>query len=652
MNSPDTAAIRALSLGTAGHIDHGKTTLVHALTGIDTDRLPEEKRRGMTIDLGFAEFRVGEFHLGVVDVPGHERFVKNMLAGATGIDLALLVVAADDGVMQQTREHLAILDLLGICHGVVAISKGDTRDADWIELVVDDVQTLLKGTCLEHAPIVVTAVPAGGQSRGLKELRFALESVCRQVEVRNTGSLFRLAIDRSFTIAGRGTVVTGTVWSGAAAVGDVVEWAPLARPVTLRGLHNHGRPVETIRCGQRAAVNLSGVHHSDIVRGHELATPGYLKPSRLLTAELRVLADSPFPVKDRSHQRLHIGTQEVMTRVTLLDRRVIRPGERGIAQLDCQQEVLATCGQPLVLRLESPVVTIGGGRILQPAASRLSRARHNLLGRLTQLSSAEPIDRTEAAIFFFGIAPWTVHDICRDANIMPDESKQLLRHLCESGKIVSMGSSSCGPRLLHCDVIETLQQRLLGAVEACHAQDPLAPTIPRKRLISRFSGSGDEEVLSAVIGRLLAAGKLEGDDRVIARTGYAPRLSPRQQALMDRLLDEIRQREFQPPSTGELSGLLDAPRKDIDLLLRLCVGQGRLVHIGGELYLTANVETALREKVSCALREAGQLTVSQIKDVLGTTRKFALPICQYLDQIELTCREGDFRQLASNPKLR
>src|SRR4051812_31795618 len=321
---------RDLILGTAGHIDHGKTSLVKALTGIDCDRLPEEKARGITIDIGFANLDLGDVRLGIVDVPGHERFVKNMLAGATGIDLALLVVAADDSVMPQTREHLEILKLLGIRRGVVALTKADLVDDTTREVVELEVRELVRDSFLADAPIIPTSAHSG---KGVEELKAALADVCRQVVGQPAAEWFRLPIDRAFVVQGHGTVVTGSVTSGSVKVGDELEWHKgdgTTERVRVRGLNNHGRPVEETRRGQRAAVNLAGVPHEQVRRGQELATPGYLVPSKVLTVRLHALADTRRPIKHRLPARLHVGTAEVLATVSLLDCDTIDPGQWGL----------------------------------------------------------------------------------------------------------------------------------------------------------------------------------------------------------------------------------------------------------------------------------------------------------------------------------
>ena len=396
-----------LILGTAGHIDHGKTSLIRALTGVDPDRLPEEQRRGITIDLGFAELDLGEYRLGAVDVPGHERFVKNMLAGATGLDVALLVVAADDSIKPQTREHLEILRLLELESGVIALTKCDLVESDWADLVESEIRTLVADTFLAAAPLVRTSVLTG---QGLDELRRQLAWAAAQAahppRMRRLAAPFRMAIDRSFTMAGYGTVVTGSVSSGRAQVGDELVLEPGAVTVRVRGLQNHDRPVDEVHRGQRAAINLAGVHHDEIRRGQELAAPGHLLPSRWLTVSLSVLDSAPRPLKSRSRVRLHVGTAELLASVVPLDCEKIEPGQTALAQLFLNAPAVTVWHQPLVVRSESPVRTIGGGRVLDSQAEKLRQPDAAVLQLLRDLDSPEPLRRASAALYFAGLRDW------------------------------------------------------------------------------------------------------------------------------------------------------------------------------------------------------------------------------------------------------
>ena len=400
---------RDLILGTAGHIDHGKTSLVKALTGIDCDRLPEEKARGITIDIGFATLDLGDYHLGIVDVPGHERFIKNMLAGATGIDLALLVVAADDSIMPQTREHLEILKLLNLRHGVIALTKADLVDATTLEVVTMEVRDLVKGSFLQDAAIIPTSAQIG---QGIAELKEAIAAVCRKVEIQTATQWFRMPIDRSFTVQGHGTVVTGSVLSGSVKVGDEVQWLPSGQTVRVRSLQNHDQPVEEIHRGMRAALNLAGVHHDEVIRGQEVAAAGYLQPSRVVTVRLHCLREMKRPIKHRAQVRFHIGTSEIMGTVSLLDCDTIAPGEWGLVQLFLEEPATCVWGQPFVVRGSSATLTLGGGQVLQPVAKKVRRRHLEVLVRIEKLPGpATRRSRVLTVAWFGGYAGFTQADL-------------------------------------------------------------------------------------------------------------------------------------------------------------------------------------------------------------------------------------------------
>src|SRR5947209_2098719 len=446
---------RDLILGTAGHIDHGKTSLVKGLTGIDCDRLPEEKARGITIDIGFATLDLGAFRLGIVDVPGHERFVKNMLAGATGVDLALLVVAADDSVMPQTREHLEILRLLGLRHGLIALTKSDLVDETTREVVELEIRDLVHGSFLESAPIIRTSAQTG---EGIDSLKTAIADICKHVESRTGQEWIRMAIDRSFIIQGHGTVVTGSVTAGTMRIGDEVEWLPKRERVRIRSLQNHDRPVEEVHRGMRAAINLAGVHHEDVIRGQELATPGYLEPSRVLTIRLHCLADMKRPIKHRAPVRFHVGTSEIMGSVSLLDCDTVEPGQWGLAQVFLEEAATAVWGQPFVVRGSSATQTLGGGQVLQPVAKKVRRRHLEMLERVERLWTGDPEQRVLTVAWFGGFAGFTPADLVRGANVGPDQAQELSRRLQDQGRLVEVVISPAQPLLLHADMIRELDE--------------------------------------------------------------------------------------------------------------------------------------------------------------------------------------------------
>lgn len=633
-----------LILGTAGHIDHGKTSLIRALTGIDTDRLPEEKRRGITIELGFAHLEIGPYRLGVVDVPGHERFVRNMLAGATGMDLAMLVVAADDSVKPQTREHLEILRLLDLPAGVIALTKCDLADDQWIELVEEEVRELVAGTFLEDAPIVRTSAATG---QGLDELKAALEAAAARAAASQRMQLvhapFRMAIDRAFTLAGHGTIVTGSVASGRVRVGDELEIQPDRILVRVRSLQNHDRPADEVHRGQRAAINLAGVHHDQIRRGHELATPGHLVPSRLLTVQLTLLPEAPRPLKNRTRVRLHVGTAELLAIVRLLDRERLEPGQSALAQLFLNQPAATVWHQPFVIRSESPVHTIGGGRVLDPNAQRIRKPNEQLLQMVGDLSSADPIQRAAAAIYFAGLRPWDPRDLSRTAGV--DDGQAAHRQLAERGVLRRVVISPTRTVWLHAAVFDGLCQRVEALLLRLHQQNPLATGFDRRQLASRFAYLGDPALVDAVLSHLQQTGRVRLTERTVALAGQGPKLSQSEQKVLEQLVEIFRTAGLKPPTVKECQQAVQKNRESVPQLLELAVANGQLVKIADDFYLHADVESQVRQKLQQALADSDGMTMSQIRELLETSRKYAVPLCEYYDQIGVTKRVGDLRVL-------
>jgi selenocysteine-specific elongation factor len=636
---------RDLILGTAGHIDHGKTSLVKALTGIDCDRLPEEKARGITIDIGFASLDLGDFRLGIVDVPGHERFIKNMLAGATGIDVVLLIVAADDSVMPQTREHLEILRLLGLRHGLIAITKCDLVDETMREVVEMEVRELVQGTFLENAPLLRTSAHSG---LGVPELKAAITDVCRHVDERTGAELFRMSIDRSFIVQGHGTVVTGSVTSGRLRVGDEVEWLPRGEHVRVRSLQNHDQPVDEVHRGMRAAINLAGVHHEDVIRGQELATPGYLVPSRTLTVRLHCLADVKRPIKHRAPVRFHIGTAEVMGTVSLLDCDVVAPGAWGLAQVFLDEPVLAVWGQPFVVRGSSATQTLGGGQVLQPLAKKVRRRHLEMLERIEKLWSGSIEERALATAWFGGFSGFTASDLVRGANVGPDQTRELVERLLSSGALVDVALGSGRRLLLHGDMIRELDERILAVVGRLHDEFPLMTTHDRQKVQSQLDYVGDEALVHAAVDRLIAQKRLVGDLRRVARADFKPKLSANLRKLKDRVVADYQKARFAPPEPSSFAGAAGGNAANLRDLFDVCVAEGHLIHVAGDVYLHSDAVAEMRRLVTDRLSGGGPgLTVAEIRDLLGTTRKYAVPLCEYLDRSGLTRREGDLRLLAT-----
>jgi selenocysteine-specific elongation factor len=634
---------RDLVIGTAGHIDHGKTALVRALTGIDTDRLPAEKQRGITIDLGFASMDLDGRQLALVDVPGHERFIRNMLAGASGLDLALLIVAADDSVMPQTREHLEILQLLGLSGGVVVLTKSDLADEGWLSLVEEDVRALVAGTFLDSAEVVRTSSTTG---RGIDELRESLRRLADRAPLRNDPGLFRMAIDRSFTLAGHGTVVTGTVASGEVAVGDDLEWFPEGRTVRVRGIHRHDRPVDRVGRGSRAAINLGGVHHLEVHRGHELAEPGYLAASRVLSVEIRESPEIARPLRHRARYRVHLGTAEVAASLSILDRDEPGPSGARLAQLFLAEPVAAVHGQPFVIREESPPATVGGGRVLQPVARRIRRRDLAGIDRLRRLASPDSSTRIAAALAFQGLSPWTEKTLCRDSGVPIGEVGPAVETLGSSGTLVTL---PLGPRRtarVLAEYVVDLEDRVLRALGRLHQASPRFSTIARARVASALADLENDALVSAVVERLREAKRVVGDSRSIALNGHEPKLSQGERKLKKEIAEAYRAGGFTPPDLAEWTARAGPRASTVPDLLALLRDEEQLVEVAPGLYLDQEFEAEMRRRVTGRLSEGPGMTVGDLRDLLGTSRKFAVPLAEHLDRIGLTRREGDLRTLA------
>jgi len=640
---------RDLILGTAGHIDHGKTSLVKALTGIDCDRLPEEKARGITIDIGFATLDLGDFRLGVVDVPGHERFIKNMLAGATGIDLALLVVAADDSVMPQTREHLEILKLLGLRHGIIALTKCDLANEETIQLVELEVRELVRGSFLENAPIVRTAAQIG---RGIDELKQAIREACGKVETAATLDWFRMPIDRSFVLQGHGVVVTGSVITGSVKVGDEIEWLPNGEKVRVRSLQNHDRAVDEVHRGQRAAINLAGVRHEDVHRGQELAFPGYLKPSRVVTVRLHCLPEMKKSIKHRAPIRFHVGTLEMMGAVSILDADSVRPGDWVLAQIFLEDPVTCTWGQPFVVRGPSANVTLGGGQVLQPVAKKVRRRHLEVLERIETLWKGNAEARVLTVAWFGGYSGFTVPDLVRGANVSPQEAETTVQKLRDEHKLATLAVGGHRQVLLHAEVLADLDQRILAAVGRLHEEAPLVTAHDRPKVQAQFDYVGDESLVQALVDRLIRQKKLIGDARRIARADFKPKLSASLRKLKDKVVAAYQEAGFNPPDVASFAPQAGGNAASLKDLFEVLEAERDLAKISEAIYLHTETEAEMRKRVSAKLENGGGATVAEIRDLLGTTRKFAVPFCEYLDRIGLTRRDGDLRYLATNEATR
>jgi selenocysteine-specific elongation factor len=621
---------RRLVLGTAGHIDHGKTALVRALTGVDTDRLPEEKRRGITIDLGFARLELpGGIELGIVDVPGHEAFVRNMLAGATGIDLMLLVVAADEGVMPQTREHLAIIELLGIRRGVVALTKADLADDEWTALVNDEVRELLAPTPLAGVSIVAVSARTGA---GLDELRDRLADAAGAGVSRSADDLFRMPIDRVFTIRGTGTVVTGTVWSGALRRDAQLRIEPAGFTARVRALQHHGADCDEIRAGERAAVALAGIDRHTLTRGDCLVSAGWT-PSRILTVELVALRDAAAPLTVRQRVRVHLGTGEVLARLALPDGEVL-PGATGLAQLRLEQPLLCRAGDRFVIRSYSPVHTIAGGVVLEPCAPKRKRLTEPL--RATLLALRDPDLRLAALLELAGRQGIRRADLPVLSGLPPGRAAALAAG--DPNVAVVDDRLVAASHLGHC------RDALLRRLDEFHGASPLEEGIDREVLRRYVAAGTGAPIFDLVFQDLLSNGAISASGSTVARAGFQPTPTAVEQALLDRICALLDASGLEPPELHELPPEL-AGRADLPVLVRLLERTGRIVRLAPTRWASATAISTAVSALQTYMVPGQSYGIVDFKDILGLTRKHLIPLLEYLDRTGVTTRTGETRIL-------
>jgi selenocysteine-specific elongation factor len=615
-------------IGTAGHIDHGKSALVQRLTGIDPDRLSEEKRRGMTLDLGFAWLTLPSgIEVSIVDVPGHERFVKNMLAGTGGIDLALLVVAANEGVMPQTREHLDILDLLSVGAGVVAITKADLAGEDQLDMVVHDVKDMIAGTALAASSIVPVSSMTG---RGLADLLAALDAGASHIPSRpDHGNPF-LPIDRVFTMSGLGTVVTGTLSGGALRIGQEIEIAPAGRRARVRGLQTHRSPVELAEPGARVAANLAGVSREDIARGDVLSLPGRLRPIARFDARLRVVPGAPFALEHGLEAMLHIGAAERAVTISILGQNVLQPGEEGWVQVRCRESVAAHRRQRFILRLPSPARTVAGGQVvnLGPRRRRFDSAE---LRRLNILLGGTAHEVVLAAMV--GRRTWTTPQIAAATEFQKAETQAAIDGLVDGGQIVSLGAS-----YVPANTWEGVRHLASRTLEIYHNANPMRRGMPREQLRATLGWSTPD--WPAALRLLTLESVIREEGAYVAASGHAGGIGNRR-ADADRVLGVLRRSPFSPPTGRDL---LEASGADGPLLEGLTEAR-EIVRIAEGLFFTRDAYDRAVRTIVDLIRSPDGVTVAQVRDAIGTSRKYAVALLEHLDSERITKRIGDTRVL-------
>jgi selenocysteine-specific elongation factor len=622
--------MRYIILGTAGHIDHGKSALVKALTGIDPDRLKEEKERGITIDLGFADLNYPDgLTVGIVDVPGHERLIKNMLAGAGGIDLVLLVIAADEGIMPQSREHLHICNLLKIKSGLIAITKADLVENEWLGLVKDEVKNFVKGTFLEGAAIVPVSSKTMFNIDLLKE---KIKEIALRVEPKPTKGLFRLTIDRVFTLTGFGTIVTGTALSGSISIDDPVEILPSNIRSRVRGLHSHGKPIQTAYAGQRVAINLQGVDKEKLKRGDSVVVPERFIPTKKIDANVELISNAP-SLKSKGLVHFHIGTSETVSRIILYNRDELKTGERCYCQFRLREPVITMSGDRYIIRRFSPVETIGGGDILDPFSYRrvLKEGIDDLkIFETGTLSEKIAIKVKKAGIHGMKVSlieGW----IKAETTSINDSIKDLIdKDILRRFDYI----------LIHNNVFNSFKEAVKKIMNDFHKKNPLKPGMLKEELRAHFN------IEPRLFGNLITSCEdIVIEKEVVRLATFSVALSQVEETLKTNILGLLEKGGFQPPRREELYQSLNLDPKHLSDILKIMVKEGSIVRINDSMYITSSVYMKTIANLKEFFSRKSEMTVAEFRDILNTTRKYALPFLEYLDSNKITLRVGDVRKL-------
>ena len=628
---------KSVIVGTAGHIDHGKSALVEALTGTHPDRLAEEKQRGITIDLGFAFLEENGVRFGFVDVPGHERFVSNMLAGATGVDVLLLVIAADESIKPQTREHFDICRLLGVERGVVALTKSDLVDRDTLELVRMEAEEFLGGSFLEKAPLVPVSAKTGA---GLGDLRKALSAAAANVPGKDGSRYFRLPIDRAFAMKGFGSVVTGTLISGSVRAGDEVELFPSGERLRVRGVESGGKSVERATPGQRTAVNLAGIEHTALKRGMVLATPGKFRRTRRVDVRLELLA-SARKMKQGSRVHFHAGTSETIAEVFLHREKEVAPGGSALANLKLQEELLLLPGDRYIVRQFSPVVTIGGGAVLDSLARRPMLRDTGRVAFLKTLEQGQPEEvlaaMTERALF--GL---TFEEIVARSGWLEKEIRDTTHKLTEAARVKVVSAEPLV--LVSGRVFDEVRNKILVKVDKFHKENPLLPGIPREDLRASLGKRVRTETFRAALEELTTERKLDAPGELVKKAGSEIALLPEEAKAKEQIESAFASASLAVPSVKEVLEKLAVEAKRAEKLLQILLREKSLVRVSPELIFHRQALAQLKDQLSAHKKERGdRITVPIFKELTGITRKYAIPLLEYLDRERVTRRAGDER---------
>jgi selenocysteine-specific elongation factor len=638
--------LKPIILGTAGHIDHGKTSLIKAVTGINTDRLKEEKLRGITIELGFASLALpGGQRLGVVDVPGHEKFVKNMVAGATGIDIVVMVIAADEGIMPQTREHMEICTLLDIQHGVIVLTKSDLVDEEWLEMVRDDVGDFARDTFLESAPVIAVSSATG---EGLPEFLKSLEEISAKVTPKVTSGLFRLPVDRVFTMRGFGTVITGTLISGKVSIGDQIMVYPSGITSKVRGIQVHGESVETARAGMRTAINFQGLDKDRVNRGDMVAAPDALMPSHMLDVSLTYLSSNPKQLKNRTRVRFHSGTSEIMGIVVLLDRDALNGGQTVMAQIRLEHPVSLIRDDRYVLRSYSPVQTIGGGRILNPIPLKHKPNQPGVMDHLMALASEDLEQVVEQFIKAAGFRGIRHHHLRIMVNIPEKHLEKMLQSMLSQKAIIRVDKDT--RTLIHQSMFSDIQQVIQDQIRDYHQTFPLKPGIPKEELKSKLPRAIGAKTFLITLQHMAKEGSIILEEDIVFMADHKVTLEVDQKELKNKILTAYIEGHLSPPWFKEICQKLEAPKKTAKEVLSLLINEGTLVKVKEDQYYHRMHLDKLKDELVEFLIANEEITTPQFKDMAGVSRKYVIPLIEYFDRMQVTIRVGDIRKLRRRPE--
>lgn len=623
---------RYVILGTAGHIDHGKSSLVRALTGTDPDRLKEEKERGITIDLGFAELTYPDgLKVGIVDVPGHERLIKNMLAGAGGIDIVLMVIAADEGIMPQSREHLAICNLLKVKRGLIVINKSDLVEEDWIRLIQDEVRDFVKGSFLEDAEMIAVSSKTGQNIDLLKE---KIKTLALSVEQKSANGIFRLPVDRIFTLKGFGTVITGTAISGSISLDKPVEILPKGIVTKVRGLQSHGDSLKTAYAGQRVAINLQGVSKEDIQRGDVITVPEKIKTTHVIDTSVEILQDASIgTLKSRSLVHFHTGTSELVGRIIIHGRDELKPGERGYCQFRFITPVTVMAGDRYIIRKFSPLLTIGGGEILDVSPRR--QGKEQRLKDLDILEKGTLKEKLALKILQSGLNGTTQDELIGWIKAEIPEIRTEINSLNKDNLVMH-----CEGRVIHKKVFDEFSQKAISTMNAFHKGNPLKPGLEKEALRAVFKGL-DQRVFEALL-RLVK--ELVIEKEMVRLAAFKISLNEDKKVLKDKILKVLEQSEFQPPSKDELANAVAIKPQEANELLKIMAAEKSLVRINDSIYIPMDNYTKMLDGLKNFFGTKSEMTVGEFRDILKTSRKYALPFLEYLDSNRITLRVGEVRK--------